>query len=64
MKPKNTKILVCPMCFGSRIDLYIGGYAGKIYKCLECGYTGPIILEIELEDYVKILEKKNLRRIS
>ena len=57
---ESSKILVCPTCLGSRIDLYLGGYAGKIYRCLDCGYVGSIILEMELEEYMKILEKKRL----
>ncbi|RLE89696.1 MAG: TFIIB-type zinc ribbon-containing protein [Thermoprotei archaeon] len=57
---ESSKIVVCPICLGSRIDLYLGGYAGKIYRCLDCGYVGSIILEMELEEYMKILEKKRL----
>ena len=53
-------VLVCPICLGVRIDLYLGGYGGKIYKCLDCGYVGPIILEVDEKDLVEILMRKEL----
>ena len=59
-KMEKNKVIVCPICFGSRIDLFLGGYAGKIYRCLDCGYVGPIVLEMELEEYMKLLERKRL----
>jgi predicted RNA-binding Zn-ribbon protein involved in translation (DUF1610 family) len=41
--------VVCPKCGSARIDLYLGGYAGRIYKCLDCGYQGSIVIELEKE---------------
>jgi len=41
--------VVCPKCGSARIDLYLGGYAGRIYKCLDCGYIGSVVIELEEE---------------
>jgi len=41
--------VVCPKCGSARIDLYLGGYAGRTYKCLDCGYIGPVVIELEEE---------------
>ncbi|HDD64374.1 MAG: hypothetical protein DRJ32_02645 [Thermoprotei archaeon] len=56
---ENSKdnLLVCPKCLGTRIDLWLGGYAGKIYRCLDCGYTGTIILILSKDDYIKLKEE-------
>ncbi|WP_067049507.1 hypothetical protein [Methanofollis ethanolicus] len=42
-------MLRCPKC-GS-IDLYevLGGYAGTMYRCKRCGYTGSFVVESEEE---------------
>ncbi len=47
---KNKATAVCPKCGSPRLDLYLGGYAGKIYRCLNCGYQGSIIIELEKEE--------------
>lgn len=39
------KIEMCPVCKGTDIFLYMGGQLGILYKCKNCGYVGPIILE-------------------
>jgi len=45
------KLKVCPKCLSTRIDLYLGGYVGKLYHCLDCGYIGAIIMETTYENY-------------
>jgi len=52
--PKPDKLQVCPKCLGTRIDLYLGGYAGKLYHCLDCGYVGAIIIETTYDSYVNL----------
>ena len=47
----HDKLQVCPKCLGTRIDLYLGGYAGKLYRCLDCGYVSAIIIETTYESY-------------
>jgi hypothetical protein len=49
--PSPPKLKVCPRCLGTRIDLHLGGYAGKIYRCQDCGYIGAVILETTLDRY-------------
>jgi len=52
--PQRDKLQVCPKCLGTRIDLYLGGYAGKLYHCLDCGYVGAIIIETTYESYANL----------
>jgi len=52
--PPPDRLQVCPKCLGTRIDLYLGGYAGKLYRCLDCGYVGAIIIETTYESYVNL----------
>ena len=33
----------------------MGGYLGKLYICGGCGYVGPISIEADAEEYVKML---------
>jgi len=49
--PLPDKLKVCPKCLGTKIDLYLGGYAGKLYHCLDCDYIGAIIIETTYESY-------------
>jgi len=51
-------ITVCPYCYSTRLDLFVGGYGGKIYRCLDCGYTGSIILEVRMDDYLRLLKER------
>lgn len=44
-------IKACPKCGSREVILADGGITGK-YKCLNCGYIGPII--IESDDKLKI----------
>ncbi|RLE84277.1 MAG: TFIIB-type zinc ribbon-containing protein [Thermoprotei archaeon] len=50
-------VLLCPVCLSRRVVLYLGGYAGKIYKCQDCGYVGPLILEVDEDEYKKLVDK-------
>lgn len=48
------KAKICPNCKSPDIYLWLGGNLGIIYKCKNCGYRGPIILEK--------VEKKEVRK--
>jgi len=37
-------IRACPRCISKNIVLDSGGITGN-YKCLDCGYIGPLIME-------------------
>lgn len=34
----------CPQCGSEKIKLDTGGQTGK-YRCLKCGYFGPLIIQ-------------------
>ena len=33
------------MCKSERITLWMGGYTGAMYRCPDCGYVGPLVIE-------------------
>ncbi|MCX8200675.1 MAG: hypothetical protein N3H84_01015 [Candidatus Caldarchaeum sp.] len=47
---KKTNLQICPICGKPEIDLYLGGYLGKLYVCRKCGYIGALVMEIEVEN--------------
>lgn len=47
---------VCPSCRKGDIELFIGGQTGS-YKCNNCGYIGPLVIEME-----KTRKKNNSRK--
>ncbi len=49
------RILVCPVCKSTEIDLDAGGYTGKYY-CKNCGYIGSYVLEMTEGEYKEMLE--------
>lgn len=36
---------ICPMCKSDRINLWLGGFTGTMYRCPDCGYVGPVVIE-------------------
>jgi len=40
-------MLRCPKCGSIRIHAVIGGYAGWIYRCKECGYEGAFVIDYD-----------------
>ena len=49
---KKIRIKVCPICGSRNIHLsssFDGWLTPEIYVCENCGYRGPIILEIEID---------------
>ncbi|RLI05359.1 hypothetical protein DRO22_02850 [Candidatus Bathyarchaeota archaeon] len=53
---KSTRITVCPRCgstklsLSSKMDAWL---TPKRYVCADCGYIGPIAMEIEREEKEK-----------
>ncbi len=41
---------ICPFCGEEGMILSMGGYGGMVYKCTNCQYTGPLVIESEPED--------------
>jgi len=33
------------MCKSDKIMLWMGGYTGTMYRCPDCGYVGPLVIE-------------------
>ncbi|MDD3111084.1 MAG: hypothetical protein PHU26_02175 [Methanofollis liminatans] len=38
-------MLRCPRCWSPDLYAVIGGYAGTVYRCKKCGYTGSFVVE-------------------
>jgi uncharacterized Zn finger protein len=53
-------IQICPVCSKPSLNLYMGGYLGKLYICSNCGYVGPISIEMEAEEYVKMMKERGV----
>lgn len=51
------RILICPICKSDKINLYLGGYAGMLYRCPSCGYIGPVTIEVDDSNVLKELEE-------
>lgn len=39
----------CPVCRSTNITLDTGGQTGK-WKCKNCGYLGPVVVEEDYEE--------------
>jgi hypothetical protein len=42
------RILRCPMCGSTRVQLSAGLITGQVYHCLACQYVGSLILEVDV----------------
>lgn len=53
VSPSKNKILLCPRCGSQNIRLsskFDAWLMPRRYVCDDCGYIGPIILEVDEED--------------
>ncbi len=53
LKRRQPSKMFCPRCGGSKIHLssvFDSWLMPRSYICDECGYTGPIIMELEKEE--------------
>jgi transposase-like protein len=46
----RNRILTCPSCGSTRIQLVAGQITGQVYHCLACDYQGSLVLEIDVAD--------------
>jgi predicted RNA-binding Zn-ribbon protein involved in translation (DUF1610 family) len=56
MKRRNKTIKLCPKCRSSKLKLsssFDVWLTPEQYVCENCGYKGPIILEVEEENFHK-----------
>ncbi|MEM0350140.1 MAG: hypothetical protein QXE96_02280 [Candidatus Caldarchaeum sp.] len=53
---REKSVQLCPVCKKTGLDLYLGGYLGKMYFCRSCGYVGALVIEMSLEDYLEMLK--------
>ncbi len=56
------RILICPVCGSTEVELDTGGYTGK-YMCKECGYVGSFIIEMSEGEYQKLKEAGEIEKI-
>jgi transposase-like protein len=45
MSLDNVTKRFCPKCHPENMILWMGGFTGAMYRCPDCGYTGPIVIE-------------------
>lgn len=48
---------VCPKCGSKAISQVLGTITGQLYRCPECGYYGPFVIEANEEIIREIREK-------
>lgn len=46
---------ICPVCRKASLTLHLGGYLGKVYRCGNCDYVGPVVIEMELDEYMRMM---------
>jgi len=46
----RNRILRCPTCGSTRIQLSAGQITGQVYHCLACNYVGSLIFETDVAD--------------
>jgi len=52
----SEKVIVCPRCGSTRLSLSSkmdAWLTPKRYFCADCGYVGPIVMEVEKEELKK-----------
>lgn len=52
-------IKICPKCASTRVHWVAGGLIGAIYRCNDCGYEDPFVLEIRPKDLEKFRKELN-----
>jgi len=55
------RILVCPVCKSTEVELDTGGYTGKYY-CKNCRYVGSFILEMTEGEYKELVESGEIEK--
>jgi len=56
LRNSPSRVIVCPRCGSTRLSLSSkmdAWLTPKQYFCADCGYVGPIVIEIEKEELEK-----------
>ncbi len=53
------RVLICPVCGSTEIELESGGYTGK-YMCKRCGYIGSFIIEMDEGEYEELKKAREI----
>jgi len=59
-----TNIKICPKCKKAKLRTAVnvsGWLAPDMYECRECNYTGAFYIEVEAEEYKKIIENESFK---
>jgi hypothetical protein len=56
------QVKICPKCGSVYINWIAGGLIGAVYKCDDCNYVGPFILEVRARDLEKF--RKELKKTT
>jgi len=52
MRPRRAtprkRILRCPSCGSTQIELTAGMITGQVYHCRACDYVGSLVLEVDV----------------
>ena len=51
-------VKVCPFCYSSNIDVWLGRGSGNMFKCLDCGFQGALFIEMDEETARKLKQEK------
>lgn len=54
----TAKHRVCPKCGSKSIRQILGQITGQLYKCPDCGYQGPFIVEAN-EEMIEEIKKRD-----
>jgi len=55
---REEHVNICPKCLGLNVQLYMGGSLGKLYRCSDCNYLGPVVIETTFEQYAQLLRER------
>ncbi|WXG43540.1 MAG: hypothetical protein WED04_05785 [Promethearchaeati archaeon SRVP18_Atabeyarchaeia-1] len=58
-KDSPRKIRVCPFCKKPTLrvaDSISGWMTADIYRCDTCGYRGPVFIEVDLDEFEKMMQ--------
>ncbi|MGQ4832844.1 MAG: hypothetical protein ACP6IS_02960 [Candidatus Asgardarchaeia archaeon] len=59
-RKKERTIKLCPVCLSPHLRLassISGWLVAETYHCIDCGYTGPIYIEVTPEEAEKMIKE-------
>ncbi|AIY90712.1 hypothetical protein [Geoglobus acetivorans] len=57
----SLRILVCPVCNSTDVELDTGGVSGKYY-CKNCGYIGSYVMEMTEGEYEEMHKMEEMKK--